>query len=155
MSRIADTYRRVPGWLAFVTAAIASFVLAFVAGILGAFVATYFYDRGMSKGDDFAIGMGGLFAVGTFVFIVAITWLLKLHHRVSARTPSFAWLACLALAIVSTAGLWDYDYSQLILAGWVLFLVCSLGGLALCRRKLLRPPAASRNVGGSGNRPAR
>jgi hypothetical protein len=103
MGRIIETYRRVPEGWAFALAAIVSWGLAAIAGIAGGVAGMYLYDRGMSKGDDLAVLTSGLLAVGTLAFVVLFTWLRKLHHAISSRTPLFAWLFCLAGTVVTTS----------------------------------------------------
>jgi uncharacterized membrane protein required for colicin V production len=80
--KFVERYRGISNRFAFVIAAVASFVLAVICGILGGVAATYLYDRANSKGDDFAVFLGGLFAVGTFVFVIGFTWLQQMHHAV-------------------------------------------------------------------------
>lgn len=80
-SKLVDRYRDIPSTLAFLTAAVAAFVLAVVSGIPGAFAAMNLYDLGRSRGDDFAVGLGGFYAAGNFTFIVVFTWLQKMHHE--------------------------------------------------------------------------
>jgi hypothetical protein len=87
---LVGRYRALSSGSASVLAAIASFAVATVCGFLGGAASMYLYDRARSKGDDAAVGLGGLFAVGTFTFVVAFTWLRKTHHPVSSRTSLFA-----------------------------------------------------------------
>src|ERR1700686_4872849 len=87
MSRILELYRRAPDWSAFMLAATVSSVLAVVTGIAGAVAGVYLYDRGRSKGDDLAVLIIGVLAVGAFAFVVLLTWLRTLHHKISSRTP--------------------------------------------------------------------
>jgi hypothetical protein len=138
---IVETYRRVPDGWAFVLTAVASFVLAAIAGIAAGFAGMYFYDRGNSKGDDLAVLASGLLAVGTFAFVMLFTWLRALHHKISSRTPWFAWLFCLAVDVVITLLLWpgrypgELDhYSGFILVGWGLIFLLGLLGLLASRR---------------------
>jgi hypothetical protein len=132
--KLGNGYRRVSGGSAFVLAALASFALAFVAGLLGAVAGMYLYDRANSKGDDFAVGLGGLFAVGTFTFVVFFTWLQKSHHPISSRTPFFALYACLFLAAAATLFFGDRDYSSFMLGDWLGILLFGLLSLLVCRR---------------------
>jgi purine-cytosine permease-like protein len=137
LSKFADRYRRIPDTQAFVTAATGSFVLATVSGILGGIAAMYLYDRANSKGDDLAVGLGGLFAIGTFTFVIVFTWLQKVHHSVSSRTPLFALYACLALPVVVTllsAGDIDDHYLLLVVGDWLAILFFGLLSLFVCRR---------------------
>lgn len=134
--KVIDRYRAVSSVVTSVLAAIAAFVLASILGFLGAVAATYLYDRGNSRGNDLAVGLGGLFSVGTFTFVVAFTWLQKTHHSVSSRTSLFALCACLvlpALVTVVSADEMDY-YSLFILGDWLAILVLGLLSLLLCRR---------------------
>ena len=149
MNQIIDRYRKIPDAWAFVAATVISFGLATVAGFFGGFAAMYLYDRGRSKGDDLAVVMSGLFAVATFTFVIGFTWLRKLHHDISARTPLLAWLICLAATAATTTLLWDRDYEGFILVGLALILFCGLGALILCRRMLVRLPAAIPDSAGS------
>jgi len=136
-TKFVDRYRRIPNSLAFVTAAIASFVLAVVSGFLGGIAATYLYDRANSKGDDFAVGLGGLFAVGTFTFVIVFTWLQKTHHPVSSSTSLFAFYACLILPVAATvlfAEDMDDYYLFFVLGDWLAILLLGLLSVFVCRR---------------------
>ena len=135
--KFVDLYRRISTGFAFVLSAATSFVLALVSGILGGFAAMYLYDRGMSRGNDLAVGLGGLFAVGTFTFVVVYTWLQKVHHSISSRTSSFAFCACLTLPTVSTVlslSEMDEHYLLFVLGDWLVILVLGLLSLFVCRR---------------------
>ena len=112
MSRIIEMYRRVPDGWALMLAATISWVLAAIAGIAGGIAGVYLYDRGNSKGDDLAVLYIGLLAVSTFTFVVLFTWLQTLHHKISSRTPMFAWLFCLAGTLVVTVRLWPSLHGQ-------------------------------------------
>lgn len=134
-SKFVDRYRGIPSGLAFVTATAASFVVAVICGIFAAVAATYLYDRANSKGDDFAVGLGGLFAVGTFIFVVVFTWLQKAHHPVSSSTSLFALYTCLILPVVATVFLVDDDnYLLFVLGDWLAILVLGVLALVVCRR---------------------
>lgn len=135
-SKFVERYRSVPNGLAFVLAAVVSFLLAAAAGIVGGYAAMYLYDRGMSRGNDFAVSLGGLFSVGTFSFVVAFTWLQKVHHPVSSRTSLFALCTCLVLPVLTTlmsADEMDY-YFMFMLGDWLAILVLGLLSLFVCRR---------------------
>jgi len=137
LSKFADRYRRIPNARAFITAATGSFVLATVSGILGGIAAMYLYDRANSKGDDLAVGLGGLFAIGTFTFVTVFTWLQKVHHSVSSRTSLFALYACLTLPVMVTvlsAGDIDDHYLPLVVGDWLAILFFGLLSLFVCRR---------------------
>jgi drug/metabolite transporter (DMT)-like permease len=144
MSRIVETYRRVPDGFAFFLAAVASWCLATIAGIAGGFAATYLYDHGNSKGDDIAVLASGLLAVGTFAFVVLFTGLRKLHREISSQTPLSACLFCFTGSLLITAWVWpngDLDhYLKFILAGWLAILLFGLAGLLLSRRLFVHSP---------------
>ena len=55
------------------------------------------------------VGLGGLFAVGTFTFVVIFTWLLKEHHPISSSISLFALYTCLILPVAATVFLVDDD----------------------------------------------
>jgi hypothetical protein len=136
-NKLVERYRALSSAVTSVFAAIAAFVLATIFGSLGAFAAMYFYDRANSKGDDLAVGFGGLFAVGTFTFVVAFTWLQKLHHPISSRTPLFAfYISLLPPAAVTLASLSEMDdhYLPLVLGDWLAIFVLGLLSLFVCRR---------------------
>jgi hypothetical protein len=136
-TKFVDRYRGIPPAVAFVVAAMLSFVLAVISGILGGLAAMYLYDRGNSKGDDFAIALGGLFAVGTLTFVVVFTWLQKIHHPISSRTPLFAFYSCLTLPAVATflsLSEMDDHYLLLALGDWLAIVVLGLSPLFICRR---------------------
>ena len=95
MSRVVEAYRRMPEWLFLALATIISWFLAAVTGMAGGFAAMFLYDRGNSKGNDLAVLAGGLLAVGTFTFVLLFTWLRRLRHEITWRTPLFALLFCL------------------------------------------------------------
>jgi|HubBroStandDraft_6_1064221.scaffolds.fasta_scaffold07235_7 hypothetical protein len=136
-NKLVERYRALSSVVTSVFAAIAAFVLATIFGFLGAFAATYLYDRANSKGDDLTVGFGGLFAVGTFTFVVAFTWLQKLHHPISSRTPLFAfYVSLLPPAAVTLASLSDIDdhYLPLVLGDWLTIFVLALLSFFVCRR---------------------
>ena len=135
--KFVDRYRRVPNSFALVASALASFILAFITGFLGGVAGMYFYDRAMSKGDDLAIGLGGLFSAGTFTFVVSFTWLQNLHHPISSRTSILAFCASIVLPVLITiASLNDLDdhYLPLVLGDWLAILVLGLLALLVSRR---------------------
>jgi hypothetical protein len=141
MSRIIEMYRRVPDLWALVLVAVVSWALAAITGIAGGIACVYLYDRGMSKGNDLAVLISGLLAVGTFAFVLLFTWLRKLHHEVSSRTPWFAWLFCLASSLLVTFLLWPGEsYLELVLMGWMAILIFGLVGLILSQRLFIPEP---------------
>ena len=129
-----DTYRRVPGWAVWIVAGILSGSAALAAGIAAGIAAMYLYDRGMSKGDDLAVFLIAFLALGTFVFVVAIAWLLKKHHDISGRVPLVAMLFPFALAVIPTLMAYESNYSGFALVGWVVILLCALAANAVCER---------------------
>jgi hypothetical protein len=134
-SKLADRYRGIPSGLASVIAAVASFVLAAICGILGGFAGMYLYDHANGRGDDGAVGLGGFFAVGTFTFVVIFTWLQKVHHPISSSTSLFALYACLILPVAATVFLVDDDnYLLFVLGDWLAILVFAVLSLIVCRR---------------------
>jgi hypothetical protein len=134
-SKFDDLYRGIPRGLAPIVGAVASFGLSVICGILGGIAGMYLYDRGKSKGDDFAVGMGGLFAVGTFTFVVVFTRLQKVHHPISPNTSLFALYACLIFPLAATILLVDDANYWLFVAGdWLAILLLGLLSLVVCRR---------------------
>ena len=127
--------------MASVLAFLASFALALITGVLAAITGMYLYDRANSKGDDFAVGMGGLFAVGSFTFVVVFTWLQNLHHPISSRTPFYAWLICLAPAVLATLLSLEFDYLGIILLDWLVISLFGLGAMGVSHRMLARSSA--------------
>jgi Na+/glutamate symporter len=75
-SKFADRYRGIPSSLALVIAAVASFGLAVISGILGGVAGTFLYDRANSKEDEFTL-------------VVVFTWVEKVHHPIR-RAPVFS-----------------------------------------------------------------
>jgi hypothetical protein len=88
----------------------------------------------MSKGDDFTLGMGGFFAVGSCAFAIMFSWLQNLHHPISSSTSLFAWLLYLIPAILATVLDFDADYMGLIFVDWLTILFLGLLSLFVCRR---------------------
>jgi len=129
-----ERYRKIPNGLALVLAAVISFVLACIMGLLAAFAAMYLYDRANSKGDDLGVGLGGLFSVGTLSFVVLFTWLQKAHHPISSRTPLFALYSCLIFPAAATLLSLDGDYLGFILGDWLAIALFGLLSLLVCRR---------------------
>jgi len=132
-----DQYRKTPKGLALVAAFIVSLISALITGILAALAATYLYDGGNSKGDDFGVAIGGLCALGTFTFVVLFTWLQKVHHPISSRTPAQALFACLTIPVIITLlALSEIDGNdvQFLLADWVAIALFSFAAWMVCRR---------------------
>jgi hypothetical protein len=144
MKPAVETWGRIQATSAFVLSAIVAGVFAFVAGVAGGVIGIYLYDRGMSKGNDLAVGMIGALASGTFVFVTVFAWQSNKRHKISWRTPAFALVPCFALAAVPTWLMWggpDYPYySDFILVGWVVILLCGLLAFYVCRHFVTRDP---------------
>jgi hypothetical protein len=140
----SDRYRQIPGGLAIILAFVISLAGALITALIGAWAAIYLYDRANSKGDDFAVGLGGLFAIGTFTFVVVFTWLQKLHHAISSRTPSYALLTCLIFPVAATLlslSEIDGNYLPFMLADWVVIALFSFASWMVCRRWCARSQA--------------
>ncbi len=135
-SKFADRYRKIPNIWAFVVAAVASLIITVICGIFGGFAGSYLYDRGRGRGDDFAVFLGGFYAVGTFAFVVPFTWLQKAHHTISSRTSLFAFYACLVLPALLTLMLAEEmdNYSMFIVGDWLAILIFGALSLFVCRR---------------------
>jgi hypothetical protein len=134
-SKFADRYRRIPNGWAFVIAAVASLTLAVFCGILGGLAGAILYDGGMSRGDDFAVSLGGFYSIGAFTFVVLFTWLQKIHHPVSSRTSLFAFFPCLILPIwLTLTTLPDDHYLPFVLGDWGAILLFGFLSLFVCRR---------------------
>lgn len=136
-NKLVERYRAFSSGVTSVFAAVVAFILATIGGFLGAVAATYLYDRAQSKGDDLTVGLGGLFGVGAFAFVVVFTWLQKVHHPISSRTPLFAFYFCLVLpGMITIASLSEIDdhYLPLVLSAWLVILVFGLLALFICRR---------------------
>lgn len=131
MARAADPYR-LPTWQAIAV----SLAIAFLVGFMGSMGGVYFYDRAMSRGNDLAVSLIGLHAIGTFVFVLVLSWLRHLHNEISWRTPAFALLFCLGVAAVTTLLSWsdlDTHYMGFMSFGWILTLLCGLAAMLLSR----------------------
>lgn len=136
-ARVVERYRAYSSSVTSIFAAVVALIFATVGGFFGALAAAYLYDRANSKGDDLTVGLGGFFGVGTFTFVVVFTWLQKVHHPISPRTPLFAFYACLVLPVMITVVASSdigREYLTLVLASWLVILVFGLLSLLLCRR---------------------
>lgn len=71
-------------------------------GILGSVAAVYLYDRGMSKGNDLAVALIGLHAVGTFSFVVLLTLLSSRFNYLSWKVPFASLAACVLVLLCTT-----------------------------------------------------
>ena len=142
MSNLIQTYRRLSKGWALTGSAIISGVVAAVSGIAAGIAATYTYDRADSKGDDIAVLAGGLLAVGGFAFTISFSWLQKVHHPISLRTPLLGFFAGLLLSVLTTIFLWPgyslEHYKRFIMIDWIGILVLGLAGVALSRYLFIR-----------------
>jgi len=131
MPRAADVYR-LPTWQVIG----ASLAIAFIAGFIGSMGGVYLYDRAMSRGNDVAVSLIGIHAIGTFVFVLVLSWLRHLHNEIAWRTPAFALLFCPGVAAATTLLFWedlDSYYTGFISIGWTLTLLCGLAAMLLSR----------------------
>jgi hypothetical protein len=110
--------------------------LAFIIGLMGGLGGEYLYDRGRSKGNDLAVFLITLHAIGTLVFVIAFSWLRHFRREISGRTPASALLFCLSLAAATTILCWDAigsDYMSFVSIGWILILLCGLVAMLVSR----------------------
>lgn len=144
MKPAVETWGRIRAGNAFVLSAMVAGVFAFVAGVAGGVIGIYLYDRGMSKGNDVAVGIIGALAAGTFVFVTVFAWERNKHHKITWRTPALALVPCLVLAAVPTwlmcRGMDHSYYSGFILVGWIVILVCGLLAFYVCTHFVTRDP---------------
>ena len=92
-----------------------------------------FAERG-TKSDAIAFALGSFLAIGSFVLVVVFTWLQKMHHTVSVRTPCFALLIAFASTVAATVFFGESEYWRLIVGDWVAIIFFCLLSLAVCRR---------------------
>jgi hypothetical protein len=95
LPKSVDRYRRMPPGPAFVAVSVVSLVLAVISGMLGGLAAMYLHDRGMSKGDDVAVFLRGLFAVGMH---------LRFSPYQAPEGASFGFFAHLAIRLLRLLG---------------------------------------------------
>jgi len=136
-NRLVGRYRALSSGTIFILAPTLAFVLATVFGFFGGYVAMRLYERYDPTWNVLVVGLGALFAVGTFTFVVSFTWLQQAHHPISSRTPLFALCACLFFPVATTiASIKDNgtDYLQIVLGVWLAILVLALLSLLMCRR---------------------
>jgi hypothetical protein len=112
--------------------------LAFIIGFMGGLGGIYLYDRGRSKGNDLAVFLIGLHAIGTLVFVIVFSWLRHFRREITGRTPEFALLFCLSLAAATTLLCWDNYYMSFVSIGWILILLCGLVAMQVSRRFFIR-----------------
>jgi hypothetical protein len=128
------SFRRLPMPIAVMLAAISAIILSLFTGLVAACGAVYVYDKGEGKGDDLAIGISALCAVGTFVFVTTFSGISGLHHNIEWRTPNAALAICLVVVAVITWIMWNINFSAFILAGWAATALCGLLALGIARR---------------------
>lgn len=104
--------------------------LAFIIGFMGSLGGVYVYDHGMSKGNDLAVFLIGLHAIGTLVFVIVFSWLRHVRREMSGRTPALALLFCMSLSATTLLFWGDGDldsyYISFAQIGWILVLLCGL-----------------------------
>ena len=133
--------KRISTPIAFFLIALISMVAAVSAGVLGAAAAVFLYDRGTSKGNDLAVALIGLHAVGTFAFVVLFTFLCSRRGYAHWKLPFGALAACVGLLGVNTlffSSAYDEYYAVFFLAGWALVALSGTAALAVCQRMLTR-----------------
>jgi hypothetical protein len=126
-----------PTWQVVVVSAGLAFIIGFMSGLGG----VYLFDRGRSKGNDLAVFLIGLHAVGTLVFVIVFSWLCHVRREISGRTPAFALLFCLSLAAATTLLSWDAIdsyYMSFVSIGWILILFCGLVAMLVSRHFFIR-----------------
>jgi hypothetical protein len=115
--------------------------LAFIIGFMGGLGGVYFYDRGRSKGNDLAVFLIGLHAIGTLVFVIVFSWLGYIRREISGRTPAFALLFCVSLPAATTLLRWDAtgsEYVTFLSIGWILIVLCGLVAMQASRHFFIR-----------------
>ena len=115
--------------------------LAFIIGFVGGLGGVHLYDRGRSKGNDLAVFLIGLHAIGTLVFVTVFSWLCHIRREISGSTPAFALLFCISLAAATTLLCWDAigtDYMSFVSIGWILILLCGLVAMVASRHFFIR-----------------
>jgi hypothetical protein len=115
--------------------------LAFIIGFMGGLAGVHLYDRGRSKGNDLAVFLIGLHAIGTLVFVIVFSWLRHFRREISGRTPAFALLFCVGIAGATTLLCWDAigrEYMSFVSIGWILILLCGLVAMLASRHFFIR-----------------
>jgi uncharacterized membrane protein YhhN len=149
MGRGDAAMRRLPSPLAFILVALASFIVATLVGVAGAFAGAYFCDGGSSKGNDLAVALIGFHAAGTFTFVSVFPLLWSRRGNPSWRVPVASFAACLCVLALDTMIFWSsYDaYSAVFFyAAWLAVAFSGSVALVLSRYTLSR--AARENSGG-------
>jgi hypothetical protein len=112
--------------------------VAFIIGFMGGLCGIYLYDRGRSKGNDLAVFLIGMHAIGTLVFVIVFSWLRHFRREISGRTHAFALLFCVSLAAATTLLCWDANYVSFVSIGWILILLCGLVAMLASRHFFIR-----------------
>lgn len=127
---------RPPTSVLLVMQAFLSLIGAIALGILGSFLTVYVYDRGLSKGNDLAVALIGLHAVGTFVFVTLLTFLWYRSTRISWKTPVGSLAVCLAVLLCTTllfSSAYDEYFAVFFILGWISVALSGALALGVCR----------------------
>ncbi len=119
----------------------ASIITALAVGLFGAIAAMFLYDQGRSKGNDVAAGLIGLYAAGTFTFVIVFTSLWSRRALVSWRIPVGAFGACIGTLVLNTVvvfAAYNQHYAVFIVAAWIAETVSGIAALLVCRRIVSR-----------------
>jgi len=146
--------RRLPTPLAFILVALLSFLIASVAAVLGAIAGIYLYDRGTSKGNDLAVALIGLHAVGTFAFVVVFTFLWGRRRSASWKVPVGSFAACLCVLALDSVLFWSsYDayFAVFFYAAWLAVAFSGCVAIVLSRYILSRAASPKSGVHSSGD----
>jgi hypothetical protein len=129
-----------PAPAAFIVVAGVSVLAAGITGIAGAASSVYFYDRGMSKGNDLAVAVIGLHAFGSFAFVVLFT-LLWSKRSASWKIPAAGFASCISLLGVTTLlffSAYDEYFAAFFFVAWVTVPLSGVAAMTLCRLILRR-----------------
>ncbi|HET9406003.1 MAG TPA: hypothetical protein VFO39_02080 [Candidatus Sulfotelmatobacter sp.] len=132
--------------MSLISVASISVLASLFAGIIGAFAAAFLFDRGMSKGNDLAVMLIGLHAVGTFTFVTLFTYLWSKRRVSSWKVPATCLALCILVLAIDTAWwseAFDEYYANFFIGGWLVVGLSGALALFLSRRILAR--AAAKN----------
>jgi hypothetical protein len=133
--------KRLPTTIRFIGQIFLSLVGAIGIGILAAVIAVYLYDRGTSKGNDVAVALIGLHAVGTFSFPVLLTFLSSRTSYVSWKVLIASLASCFVVLLCSTilfSSAYD-DYSAIFFVmAWISVVISGSLAIGMCNYILSR-----------------